>query len=87
MKIKKFNENNSESSTHYIYQIHSSDRIYRGSTWHQEGPWIPDSAKLVGEFEISSGNMYMTVTQEELDEINEIKLQRKIKEDAKKYNL
>lgn len=87
MKIKKFNENNSEDNKYYVYQVHPSDRTHRGSIWDDDGPWIPDDSKLVCEFEIIPSRTYMIVSQEELDEINEIKLQRKVDEETKKFNL
>jgi len=91
MKIKRLNElneNNDEKSKFYVYQIHPGDTTYRGSIWDSpQKPWVPDSAKLIGEFEVGRGWRYMTVSQDDLDEINEIKLKTKIDKETKKYNL
>jgi len=87
MKIQKFNEAVSDNKK-YIFIVPSGARTYRGSIWDAEKePWIPESAKLVAEFECPDGYNYMAVTQEELDEINKIKDENKRKEDVKKYNL
>lgn len=89
MKIKRFNEineNNSGDKKFYIYRVHPGDKTYR-SIWDSPSkPWVPNDAKLIGEFTLDKWN-YLIVSQEELDEINEIKLKNNIEKDSKKYNL
>jgi len=93
MKIKRFNENiGNDKKPHrlwprYVFVFPSGERTLKGSIWSPSGKWIPDSAKLVAEFECMPGFSYMIVDQEELDEINNEKEKIKIKTDANKYNL
>jgi hypothetical protein len=89
MKIKKFNENNEYTKNKfYVFEIDVEDRTYLGSIWDEpRKPWVPYGAKLIGEFEVSKNKRYMTISQEQLDEINKIKDDRKREQDAKKYNL
>lgn len=94
MKIKKFNENQENQENQedynkfYIFQVHSSDTTYRGSIWdtHRK-PWIPNRAKLLSDFKLDDGYSYMVVSQKELDEINKIKEENKIKKQQKKFNI
>ena len=96
MKIKRFNESNDwgyysndkkVESKFYVFAVSDNAKTYRGSIWDSESePWVPDSAKLIAEFD-TRGLRYMVVSQEELDEINQIKADNKTKEDTKKYNL
>lgn len=89
MKIQKFNEDKEEKySKKYIFIVPNYARTYRGSMFDSPSkPWIPDNAKMVAEFECPDGYNYMTVTQAELDEINQIKAGHQREKDAKKYNL
>jgi len=91
MKIKKYKEileNNTETKKLYVFDVHYTDQTYRGSIWDTpRKPWVPNSAKLVAEFELGENRSYMVVNQEDLDEINKIKEENDMKNKAKKYNL
>ena len=88
MKIERFNEANSNSGhKFYVFSVSPYDQTYRGSIWDSpQKPWVPFGAELVAEFELKDQN-YMVVSQEDLDEINKIKEDIKMKRDAKKYNI
>lgn len=86
MKIKKFNETFSKKEKFYVYSVPDGSQTYRGSIWdNPTKPWIPDGAKLISEFE--TNREYIIVTQDELNEINNIKDELKMKDNVKKYNL
>jgi len=85
--LKTYENNEDEHQKYYVYSVVRGSRTYRGSIWDSSQKlWIPDNAKLIGEFE-TDGRDYMIVSQEELDEINQIKAENKTREDSNKYNL
>jgi hypothetical protein len=87
--LKKFeNSEDTKSDKNYLFIVPNYAKTYRGSIWADpQKPWLPDSAKLIAEFECPDGYSYITVNQEELDEINKIKDDFKKEKAAKKYNL
>ncbi len=85
--LKTYENKENNHKKYYVYSVVRGSRTYRGSIWDSpEKPWIPENAKLIGEFETDDRD-YMIVSQEELDEINQIKAENKTREDSKKFNL
>ena len=58
-----------------IFQVHPGDRTYQGSIWDiPSKPWIPSDAKQLTEFEVDEGRSWMSVTEEEYQDIQKKKM-------------
>jgi len=57
-----------------IFQVYPSSRTYQGSIWDSpRKPWIPSGAKQVAEFNIDNGRNWMSVSEDEYQEIEQAK--------------
>jgi len=59
-----------------IFQVHPGDRTYQGSIWDTPvKPWIPSGAKQLTEFEVDAGMQWMSVTEDEYQDIQKSKME------------
>ena len=65
-----------------IFQVHPSDRCYQGSVWDKPvKPWVPVKAKQLTEFHVDEGRCWMSISEEEYQEVQRIRTEK-----AKKHN-